>query len=549
MNFKFTALFVTAILTADAAKEYSFENDGSTTRGLRVSSDSSSRHNERGLKKSGSKKGTSGLKKESKKGFKKDGMNLGKKSKKASQDIEPVERQLTVSPAYMWQSSAWKQRFLVGESDLAIDVFEETLDKTSEICGADYGYSATVFDHDGNQVFQKSVGTLYNDGYSTIMGNPGTPTEGWDGDTVFPLYSNSKVMAAIVFITSVVETGLGFLDEPLSNTFPEYKDTRVGKITPRMCLSHRTGLKQYYRETVPGEELYYICLRDGSKDYEGCVKEYLLKDEYLTMEPGEILSMEMLANPPNGVYIQYNNTPFDILVLIILKKTSLKNMGEVLRKYVTDPLGMNKTTYDCPSVLSTSEKPMMAFGLCSTSYEMAKIPQMFVRNGKKADGSVLLSENNVREIFQDNHNGGNPLPNAFAGVAASCNKVEHDYDPYDNTGPFVGYGLGTMMPVGVKGEWKIHAASVGGMWVVAPNRFAVYFGHYNAKGYNRELDILNKFERASSFKVRHDGYIVVNETTGALESAPGPFEEITPCVHGMFIDNNEVYDSAVSVTC
>ena len=100
-----------------------------------------------------------------------------------------------------------------------------------------------LFDQDRSEVFQKSVGTLYNDGYSVVTGNPGTPTEGWDGDTVFPIYSNSKVIAAIVFITSVVETGRSFLDKPISNTFPEYKGVKVGKITTRMCFKHRTGLK------------------------------------------------------------------------------------------------------------------------------------------------------------------------------------------------------------------------------------------------------------------------------------------------------------------
>jgi len=418
-----------------------------------------------------------------------------------------------ISGPYKFETSKWEQRNLKGKNVLDIDAFGEAVAAVSEdLC--DLGMTATLFDKDSKQVYQKTVGTRYSPrkdgGYNQIDGY-GPLTEGWTGDTSFTLWSNTKVLAAATYLAAVVDTGLGYLDEPIYLTLPDYltKDDKSGKITPRMILSHTTGLTNLNRDdlTTP----YYACKYDETTTLGECLGAYYLSDDNLVHLPGQFQS--------------YNNEPFDILAELALRKTGISNYGKIFRKYITKPLDMNDTTYDCDTVKSTSKKPHVAWGGCSTGHDFPKFVQMLSNGGRTLDGKEVLSKYAVNQIFSP---GGGTATNSadwlLPGIymtrcyARMYNVVEElGLPPIPGTDVFpqsslTGYGLGAWFMMGNHGEMITHGGSTGGWWFVAPGRFSGYIAwmvsgssegaeDISVPPYAYMADLLNIFEEASSFKV------------------------------------------------
>lgn len=95
----------------------------------------------------------------------------------------------------------------------------------------------------------------------TSAGNPVPVTK----DTVFEVASLSKPVFALAYLKLVEERGLD-LDRPLAETFAYGRladDPRAANITPRLILSHRSGLPNWDREgklhleRAPGERYGY----------------------------------------------------------------------------------------------------------------------------------------------------------------------------------------------------------------------------------------------------------------------------------------------------
>lgn len=89
------------------------------------------------------------------------------------------------------------------------------------------------------------------------------PTERLDGPvpmevgTVFDLASVTKVMATTMAMMLLVDRGLVDLDAPLSRWLPAFATGERATITPRMLLTHTSGLPQwwptYYHASAPTE--------------------------------------------------------------------------------------------------------------------------------------------------------------------------------------------------------------------------------------------------------------------------------------------------------
>lgn len=467
-----------------------------------------------------------------------------------------VETTTTVSTFFQFETYKWTQRKIEAQVQLDIDTFRQSLQEAStNQCGM--GITATLFDSTGQEVLQETVGTNYHDLSSSVSPSPWT--SGWTGDTEFALYSNSKIFATVLFMASVVETGLGYLDEPVFTTFGDldigdYDETYVltaantsGRITPRMILSHQTGIKAYNRDD-PVQDPLYSCIANVNTTLGACVRNYLLDDEAIVTTPGSVM--------------RYSNDPFYILAELMLLKTGASDIQELMDKYINEPLGIN-ATYNCPLVGSTPTKPHVSWGVCATGHEVPKLIQELaithnmigVIDGEVENNNVvnttmpvgILSPSSVREIldFQGEiaSNSDEPLP--FNMPLSNCLTRTDDTE----INFLMGYGLGTMITPGVKGLLFVHAATVGGYWVISPGKYSAYFAFMKLgafpDAYLWIARIIDKFERGSQIQVRNlwDVDVGVNGTT--LNVYPN---EITPCLSGMFIDTTTIDDAAKSWT-
>jgi len=330
---------------------------------------------------------------------------------------------------------------------------------------------------------------------------------------------------------------LGYLDEPIGLTFPDHlTGTDVaGRITPRMILSHSSGFEDD-KTTFDRNDLtspYYACLNKNSTTLSECLGTFLLTDDALKNQPGS-----------NSAYA---NVPFDIIAEITVRKTGLSSFGEAVRKYITGPLGMDDTTYDCPIVRSTSEKPHVAWGACSTANNMAKLVQIMSNNGMTLGGKQILSAFSLTQIFT--HGGGNaknsddfllgevfypfPFTRCYSKLYMPGERPDilplFGADTSYALNSIVGYGLGTMFMLGNHGKLFVHPASTGGFWLVAPGRYSLYMGWMMGKKevniYNNLADVLNALEESSKFTVSKSNTVVDS------------WEEIEMCGgHDMYVD-------------
>lgn len=456
--------------------------------------------------------------------------NLVEENENATNTTAP-----TVSPYFQWDTSMWAQRNIQANVSLDLQAFEKALLEASEN-QCNMGITATVYDATATQILQTTVGSNYHD--LAARANESVPwVSGWTGDTVFALYSNSKIFAATLYMAAVVDTGLGYLDEPLFVAFDEYlsPSNKTGRITPRMILSHQTGIKSYNRNQ-PTTDPLYSCIGNANTTLGECVQAYLLNDEVLVNDPGTVVS--------------YSNDPFYILADLLVRKTGFEDIQQLVDVYINEPLGIN-VTYDCPLVGSTPDKPHVSWGICATGHDVSKLIQelMHVQASIGANDessnctnttttSYVISATSVKQILSfhgmiaanaDEPLGFNmPLSNCLSRLDKDINFI-------------IGYGLGTMITPGIKGILFVHAATVGGYWVIAPGKYAAYFAFMKQgafpSAYAWVARVIDRFERASSIRVRN-----------AWDAEGENANEITPCVDGMFLETSVLDDASVPWT-
>lgn len=98
--------------------------------------------------------------------------------------------------------------------------------------------------HSGNVVFRQAYGSRKLAGEPGLDGSP-APAEPMTEDTIFDLASLSKSLTTATAILQLYEQGKVQLDEPVQTYLPDFNpanDSRRGKVTVRMLLTHTSGL-------------------------------------------------------------------------------------------------------------------------------------------------------------------------------------------------------------------------------------------------------------------------------------------------------------------
>ena len=67
-----------------------------------------------------------------------------------------------ISNTFKYESSLWSSRNLKGSATLDLETFDQVLNEISNLL-CDLGITATVFDGESNQVYQKTVGNAMMD--------------------------------------------------------------------------------------------------------------------------------------------------------------------------------------------------------------------------------------------------------------------------------------------------------------------------------------------------------------------------------------------------
>ncbi|MGY1994286.1 serine hydrolase domain-containing protein [Mycolicibacterium fortuitum] len=96
----------------------------------------------------------------------------------------------------------------------------------------------------GNVVFRQAYGSRKLAGEPGLDGSP-APAEPMTEDTIFDLASLSKSLTTATAILQLYEQGKVQLDEPVQTYLPDFNpanDSRRGKVTVRMLLTHTSGL-------------------------------------------------------------------------------------------------------------------------------------------------------------------------------------------------------------------------------------------------------------------------------------------------------------------
>ncbi|MGY1530219.1 serine hydrolase [Luteimonas sp. A649] len=198
-----------------------------------------------------------------------------------------------------------------------------------------------------------------------------------DGDVLLEQYGEGErgpieLMSAT---KSVVALGIGLLladghldslDAPVSTWYPEWRQGRKADITVRMLLDHTSGLQN---SPNAGAEIY------PAPD----VVQLALAAE-LTTAPGEAFA--------------YNNKATNLLAGVI-HRASGQPMDQYLGSRLFAPLGMQAGEWH----RDDAGNPHAMAGLPLSARDAARLGQLLLDGGRLADGTRLLPEGFVDDLF------------------------------------------------------------------------------------------------------------------------------------------------------
>jgi CubicO group peptidase (beta-lactamase class C family) len=119
----------------------------------------------------------------------------------------------------------------------------------------------------------------------------------------------------------------------------------------------------------------------------------------LEMDSG--LSEKLDMAEPVGVKFFYN-TPAYALMKPILEKASGRTLDEISRDWLILPAGLRDTSWaKRPAAFADVGNPT---GLATTPRDLAKLGQLFLDDGRSADGGRVVSEKQLKALFQRSAN-------------------------------------------------------------------------------------------------------------------------------------------------
>lgn len=265
-------------------------------------------------------------------------------------------------------------------------------------------------------------------------------------DSIFCMYSMTKVITSIACL-QLAEQGLLHLDDPVAKFLPSFQGGEQGQITVRQCLSHQAGFDYNTGLINPGLPMltsYRNMFATLSNNLRGYVDSYMVTQPLL-FRPGAAFNYADGAN----------------VAAAVVEELSGLSFAEYVRRHITEPLGMEDTTfrtsraqrkryapmhYDLAAIqhpLPVALRWLRRFGvrrlrapllladfhlfrhmargdagLKSTSSDWTKLVQALLRGGSAADGARLLSDESVAQIGTSALPDGASLVPPFAMAAA-----------------------------------------------------------------------------------------------------------------------------------
>jgi len=216
-------------------------------------------------------------------------------------------------------------------------------------------------------------------------------------DALYRVASVTKIVTGFT-IVKLAEMGILSLDTPICEYVPWLclPQNAHNIITLRMLLSHTAGLPTEYTPDGPKEE---SALEDSLK--------------------AELENVTMAFYPNDGKYL-YSNLGIRLASYIAEVKTGLR-YSELAWKYVLNPIGMSRSTYDLrvastyPLSLPHTEKDgillpdhyikenaarLGAGGLYSNTEDLAKLARCMLNKGQNDSGEEILCADAVEEMLK-----------------------------------------------------------------------------------------------------------------------------------------------------
>ena len=139
-------------------------------------------------------------------------------------------------------------------------------------------------------------------------------TQPFDADTLAPVFSTTKAVAAIL-VARLVDAGKLAYAQPVADVWPEFSQAGKGAITVEQALSHRAGLSGF-PDPMPPETWF---------DWDA------ICDRLAAMAP---------LWPP-GTASGYHPVTFGYLAGEIFRRVDGRTMGAALREDLAEPLGLD----------------------------------------------------------------------------------------------------------------------------------------------------------------------------------------------------------------
>lgn len=141
------------------------------------------------------------------------------------------------------------------------------------------------------------------------MGGP-KKTREWEADTLVPVYSTGKAIAALI-LARLVDRGLLSYDAPVADYWPEFAAGGKSSVTVAQAVSHQAGLPGLAEEMDPGDWF------DAA----------LIEDRLARQAPLW----------PLGTGSGYHPVTFGFIADALARRTDGRSIGAILREEVCGP--------------------------------------------------------------------------------------------------------------------------------------------------------------------------------------------------------------------
>ena len=284
----------------------------------------------------------------------------------------------------------------VGISTLKLDKIDQ-IAKEAIALGATPGCQILVA-KDGRIVYNKSFGK------HTFS----SPNEVKNSD-LYDLASITKVAATTVTLMKLQEKGLISIDDQMSKYLPELEETDKSKMTIKMVLEHKAGLKDwipFYTETMGNQVIYdsvYACEMNDSH----CI--YVGNQLYVLNDYKDHI-LQRIYDSELGAVGHYK---YSDLGMILMKELIERVTKTSFEQYVSDvfytPMGLNRLTFlplykfNSDEIVPTSISPDMRKGLVQG---MVHDPAAAMLGGVSGHAGLFGNAESLASLMQMLLNGG-----------------------------------------------------------------------------------------------------------------------------------------------